>query len=186
MDDLIRVLAKGRGITKRRFLALSVGIGVVLVALGGWRVARAGRIDCVAPTGRLDAIWSGRDDPRRQSIDRAFAASGLPTADTSWQRASKALDDYISKWSTMYVETCEATHVRGEQSSEVLDLRMSCLNDNLDQVRALTHVLMTAQATTVAHAVAAASELTPPSRCADISLLRSAVRCPATSRPSTR
>ena len=41
----------------------------------------------------------------------------------------------------MHVQTCEATHVRGEQSGEVLDLRMGCLTDTLDEVRALTEVL---------------------------------------------
>ena len=38
----------------------------------------------------------------------------------------------------MYVEACEATHVRGEQSAEVLDLRMACLHEWLDGLRALT------------------------------------------------
>ena len=55
----------------------------------------------------------------------------------------------------MYLQTCEATHVRGEQSAEVLDLRMSCLNDNLDQVRALTNALATGTRC-VSHAVTAA------------------------------
>ena len=63
-------------------------------------------------------------------------------------RVSKALDDYIGQWSTMYLETCEATHVRGDQSAEVLDLRMSCLAENLDDVRALTNVLSAANADT--------------------------------------
>jgi tetratricopeptide (TPR) repeat protein/tRNA A-37 threonylcarbamoyl transferase component Bud32 len=178
MDDLIRALAKGRARPRRRLVALSLSLAVMIVALGGWRVARGGHIECTIPNSRLDAIWSGRDDLRRQAVHRAFAASGRPTAETSWERVSKALDDYIRNWSTMYVETCEATHARGEQSSEVLDLRMACLNDNLDQVRALTHVLATADTATIGHAVSAASELTPVSRCADVSLLRSAVPLP--------
>src|SRR4029078_11236343 len=114
----------------------------------------------------------------RQSIHRAFAASGRATAETSWQRVSKVLDDYMQAWSVVYVDTREATHVRGEQSAEVLDLRMSCLNDNLDQVRALTDALMTADASALSRAVAAAPEGTLVPRCADIALLRSAVPLP--------
>jgi serine/threonine-protein kinase len=82
----------------------------------------------------------------------------------------------------MYVETCEATHVRGEQSGEVLDLRMSCLSDNLDQVRALTNVLAGADANTIGRAVAATHDLTPVARCTDVSLLRSAVALPRDQR----
>ncbi len=78
----------------------------------------------------------------------------------------------------MYLQTCEATHVRGEQSAEVLDLRMSCLGDNLDQVRALTDALATADAAVVSHAVTAAKDLTPVTRCADVALLKSAVPLP--------
>ena len=130
------------------------------------------------PTARLDAAWSRRDDSRRQAIHRAFTASGRATAETSWQRVSKALDDYIGQWSAMYIETCEATHVRGEQSAEVLDLRMSCLAENLDDARALTNVLSTADADATSHAVAAVQSLAPNARCADLGALRSAVPLP--------
>ena len=78
----------------------------------------------------------------------------------------------------MYLQTCEATHAKGEQSAEVLDLRMACLNDNLEQVRALTDALVTAEITVLSRAVAAAQDLTPVSRCADVALLRSAVPLP--------
>jgi hypothetical protein len=55
---------------------------------------------------------------------------------------------------------------------------MSCLNDNLDQVRALTDVLATADGPIVSHAVTGASNLTPVGRCADTALLKSAMPLP--------
>ncbi len=82
-------------------------------------------------------------DDRRQSIQTAILTSGHPQAATIWQQISSGLDTYIGHWRDMYQETCEATHVRGEQSEEVLDLRMRCLNENLDDVRALTTVSST-------------------------------------------
>jgi eukaryotic-like serine/threonine-protein kinase len=182
MDDLIRTLEGGRSRPRRRALAAATAVAVALVGFGGWRLARGGQISCAVPAARLEAAWSGRDDARRQSIHRAFAATGRPTAETSWQRVARVLDDYIGQWAAMYVHTCEATHVRGEQSGEVLDLRMSCLADNLDQVRALTNVLGSVDGDTTGRAVAAAHDLTPVARCADVALLRSAVALPREQR----
>jgi len=178
VDDLIRALAKGRAAPRRRAVGAVTAVSVMLIALGGWRAARGDRISCVVPRARLAAAWSGHDDARRAAIHGAFRASGRPTAETSWERASQLLDDYVTRWSAMYVETCEATHVRGEQSADVLDLRMSCLGENLDEVRALTDVFIQADVSAVARAGTAISSLTPVSRCADVAVLRSAVPLP--------
>jgi tetratricopeptide (TPR) repeat protein len=182
MNDLIAALARGQARPRRRVVGASVVIASLLVGLGGWRVARGARVNCAVPFERLATAWSGHDDARRQSIHHAFSASGRASAETSWQRASKLLDDYIGQWSAMYVDTCEATHVRGEQSPEVLDLRMTCLNDGVDQVRALTNVFASADSSAVAHAVAATQDLTHIQRCADVTSLRSAVPLPRDQR----
>ncbi len=182
IDDLIRALVKGRTRPRRRAVGASVGLAVALLAFGGWRAARGGHISCQVPTARLADAWSGQDDARRQSIHRAFVETGRPSAETSWQRVLRVLDDHIGKWSAMYVDTCEATHLRGEQSSEILDLRMACLADNLDQVRALTEVLNNVTGGAVGQAVPAAQGLPAVSRCADVTLLRSAVPLPRDDR----
>jgi len=180
MEQLISALERGRTRFRRRVSVVAVGVMAALVAAGAWRLAHANRFVCAVPQDRLAVAWAPGDaaDPRRQSIHRAFAASGRATAETSWQRVSKVLDDYMTAWKAMYLQTCEATHVRGEQSAEVLDLRMSCLNDNLDQVRALTDAFVTADGGVVSHAVAAAMRITPVSRCTDVTLLKSAVALP--------
>ncbi|HXU05417.1 MAG TPA: protein kinase [Polyangia bacterium] len=184
MSVLLNALERGRTRVKRRVTLAAIGLAALVVTAGAWRVARGNRFVCAVPTDRLAAIWTPdpAGEPRRQSIHRAFTASGRDTAETSWSRVSKVLDDYVRSWSAMYLQTCEATHIRGEQSAEVLDLRMSCLNDNLDQVRALTDVLATANVAAVSHAVTATQDLTPVSRCADLALLRSALPSPATKR----
>ena len=66
------------------------------------------------------------------------APGAPPTSGSGPPRSSTATP---RRWAAMYGETCEATHVRGEQSTEVLDLRMDCLNRNRDSLRALTDVL---------------------------------------------
>ena len=68
----------------------------------------------------------------------------------------------------MYTDACEATHVRGEQSAEVLDLRMACLNERLGNARALSDVFATADGKVVENAVSAAAALPSLDRCADV------------------
>jgi serine/threonine protein kinase/tetratricopeptide (TPR) repeat protein len=180
MEALLRALTRGRGRGARQTVALSVTLAVALLAFGGWKLSRRGHISCGLPNDRLASAWSGKSDARRDTIHRTFLASGRPTAETSWQRVSQYLDDYIGKWSAMYMEACEATHVRGEQSAAVLDLRMSCLNENLDNVRALTDALSgpASRAGSVTGAIAATRDLTPVSRCGDLAALRSTVPPP--------
>ena len=184
MAQLLAALERGRRRFRRRASALAATLAVAVVAAGGWKLARGERVACSLPKDRIAAVWSVDDagNPRKQAVHAAFLASGRQGAETSWQRLSAVLDEYVQAWSAMYLQTCEATHARGEQSAEVLDLRMACMNDNLDQVRALTDTLATADAEVVSHAVAAAKDLTPVARCADVPLLRSAVPLPRDER----
>ena len=179
MAALIAALERGRTRLRRRVSLVAVGVGVLVLSAGSWRIARGNRFACAVPEQHVAAAWStNAADTRRQSIHRSFATSGRETAETSWTRVSKVLDNYVTAWNAMYVQACEATHVRGEQSSEVLDLRMACLNDNLDRMRALTDLLAAGDGKALSQAVAAARDLTPVSRCADLALLRSAVPLP--------
>ena len=68
--------------------------------------------------------------------------------------------------------------MRGEQSAEVLDLRMSCLQERLGGLRALTDVFSDANGEVVENAVSAANALGSLDRCADVPLLRAVVRPP--------
>jgi eukaryotic-like serine/threonine-protein kinase len=184
MNALLLALERDRTRVRRRVSMLAAAGAALLLSGGGWRLAHGNRFVCIVPKERVAAAWAPGDsgDARRQSIHRAFASTGRATAETSWERVSKVLDEYVTAWSAMYLQTCEATHVRGEQSAEVLDLRTSCLNDNLDQVQALTDALVIADSAIVSRAVAAAHDLTPISRCADVALLKSAVPLPKDER----
>jgi tetratricopeptide (TPR) repeat protein len=180
MDALLEAIDRGRTRVRTRATVLAVGAALVLLSVGAWRLAAARRVSCSVPEDRLAAVWAPRDEanPRRQAVHRALAASGRPAAEAVWQRVAKTLDDYATGWSAMHVQACEATHVRGEQSGEVLDLRMGCLSDALDGLRALTEVLSRADGAMVSQAVNAASNLTALDRCADVPALRAAVPPP--------
>jgi serine/threonine-protein kinase len=180
MDQLLAALTRGRTQAQRRFTGIAVGVAATLMFLGAWRLSGARRVDCKPPRDRLAAAWSPGDpsDKRRQLLHAAVLASGHPEAAAIWGKLSSALDAYVGRWNAMYTETCEATHVRGEQSGEVLDLRMRCLNENLDEVRALTDVLATTDRATLPRGLTAVSGLTPVDRCADVRVLRAAVPLP--------
>jgi tetratricopeptide (TPR) repeat protein len=179
MDQLLAALTRGRTRGQRRFVGLAAGLTVALLAVGAWRLSHARRFDCQPPAERLAAAWSpDSSDQRRQAVQAAVLGSGHPQAATAWQQISSGLDAYIGHWHDMYKETCEATHVRGEQSEEVLDLRMRCLTENLDDVRALTTVLATTDRASVGRGITAVRDLTPVARCADVGVLRSAVPLP--------
>ncbi|MGQ0503854.1 MAG: hypothetical protein ACT4TC_00890 [Myxococcaceae bacterium] len=81
---------------------------------------------------------------------------------------------YTASWSQEYVSACEATRVRGDQSEEVLDLRMACLARTLEEVKTLTGLFArpSVNAEVLDKALSAVSGLPAPSRCADVLSLR--------------
>jgi eukaryotic-like serine/threonine-protein kinase len=179
IDQLLSALARGRTRGQRRFAGLAVGVTITLLAVGAWRISHPRRFNCRPTADRIAAAWSPDGfDQRRQSIQAAVLGSGHPQATTIWQQISSGLDAYMGRWRDMYQETCEATHIRGEQSAEVLDLRMRCLNENLDDVRALATALATTDRASVPNGITAVADLTPVSRCADVRFLQSAVPLP--------
>jgi hypothetical protein len=177
MGALSEALARDPAGRRRRW-ALAAGAALALAAavLG---VARSPRARAVAPCqggpARLADAWAGAEAPadaRRETLRRAFLASGLPYASETWDKAAALLDRYAAGWLRAYREACEATHVRGEQSSEILDLRMACLEDRRAALAALGDVLATADRLAVAAAVDAAAALPALETCGDVRLLR--------------
>jgi hypothetical protein len=167
---------------KRRRLATSAGVllCVAAAAVGVKRNLSARPNLCAGGPARWAGIWepAGATSARKSAIRGAFAATGKSYATQAFTSASHLLDEYVTKWLDMYADTCQATHVRGEQSTEVLDLRMSCLQERLSSVRALGEVFAKANGDVVQNAVEAASSLPRIERCADVALLKEVVKPP--------
>jgi eukaryotic-like serine/threonine-protein kinase len=168
----------------RRRRAFATGVGVALAALiavvGVQRFATRGQRMCGGAGEKLADIWeSGDHGERRDAIHRAFLGTGRAFAEETWTRVSKLLDDYSRRWRGMYTDTCEATHVRGDQSAEVLDLRMTCLEGPRGAMKALSDVLSRTDGAVLLEAVNAVQALPPLERCADVPALRSVVPPPA-------
>jgi tetratricopeptide (TPR) repeat protein len=183
MDALIAALSHDPARARNRWL---LGVAATaLVACGFWASRAPRRVESVCRGGpaRLAEAWELPGDdasahPRRDATRAAFAKTGEPKADETWDRASRIIDKYANGWLRMYGDACEATHVRGEQSTEVLDLRMNCLTDRLNRVKALADIFGEANTNVVENAVGAAGAMPPLDRCADIQQLRAAVPLP--------
>jgi tetratricopeptide (TPR) repeat protein len=90
----------------------------------------------------------------------------------------RSFDAFATRWVAMHTDTCAATRLRGEQSEELLDLRMACLSERLEGLRAKVDVLSGANATVVASAFQLAEADTDLGGCADAVALRASIRPP--------
>ena len=83
----------------------------------------------------------------------------------------------------MHDEACVATRVKGEQSAELLDLRMACLAERRGELRALVDTFAAADDSVIEHATQAAQSLSDVDACADVTALRAP---PPPRDPATR
>ena len=184
MAELLAALGKDPRATRRKwaiwaavaFVPLAVGFGV-----------RQSLIDrralCEGAGEKLAGIWDLHppdqpEGPRQSQIHAAFMRTGKSYAADVYETVTRALTGYAQSWTNMYKQTCEATQVRHEQSADVLDLRMSCLNERLNGFRALTDVFADATGEVVENAVSATNALSTLDRCADVPTLRAVIRPP--------
>ncbi len=177
MDELLADLAKDRTSLRRRWIAATAAFTVV--AVGGFALYQAERREeqlCTGAAGRLAGIWEA---DRKASLRRAFLASGRPFAADAWRGTERTLDAYTAAWTAMRTEACEATHLRGEQSQELLDLRMQCLDRRLREVRSLTELFTSGHPAVVERAVQASQSLSSLTECANPAALTAPVRPPA-------
>ncbi|HVS01067.1 MAG TPA: tetratricopeptide repeat protein, partial [Thermoanaerobaculia bacterium] len=146
----------------------------VAAGLGQWGWSRAQL--CRGAEDRLAGVW---DAASRDTGKAAFLASSVPFAAGAWTGVERGLDRYTGEWARMHRAACEATRVRGEQSEELLDRRMACLDQRLGEARALAALFSRADAGVVEKSANAVNQLTPVGVCADTALLSASVPLPA-------
>jgi tetratricopeptide (TPR) repeat protein/predicted Ser/Thr protein kinase len=169
MTALLDALADDPAVRRRKWWAITIVAGVLAGgAWGMWSLVRQDAQTCAGLEAKLEGVW---DDERRAAVQAAIEGTKLSYATDTWARVEPRLDDYTQQWVAARVEACEASH-RGEQSGELLDLRMACLDERLSHVRATVEVLAAADETVVKKAVAAVAELPRLERCADVNALK--------------
>jgi tetratricopeptide (TPR) repeat protein len=176
MDALLSALGKDPAAARRRAAVAAVTmVSVAALSAGGYHLQHARSAVCSGATLKLGGIW---DPPRKAAIKTAFLSTGLPYAEHTWASVERILDDYGRHYTAMHTEACEATRVRGEQSEEVLDLRMMCLSQRLSELKASSDLYTGADREVVKSAVDVALGLSSLEGCADVEALKAPMRPP--------
>jgi tetratricopeptide (TPR) repeat protein/predicted Ser/Thr protein kinase len=157
--------------TVRRVAA--VAAGVLLAGAGGaaWFAQESARREALLCTGaeqKLAGLW---DDAARAQVKQALLATQKPEASEVAARVTRMLDGYTRNWVETSTDACRATRVRGEQTEELLSLRVVCLERRLKDVKAVTGVLATADAELLGKAADTVSQLPSLASCADVAAL---------------
>ena len=176
MEELLADLTNDPAIRRRRVLAV---FAVILVLAASVFVAlsrsRGRHQPCTGSDRELAGVWDGE---QKRVIEAAFLSVDTPAAASAWKGVERSLDRYAADWSAAHRETCEATAIRGEQSAELLDVRMLCLSERREELRALATLFAHPDGALVAKAVDAAHRLSRVSDCADTITLAGRVRPP--------
>jgi tetratricopeptide (TPR) repeat protein/tRNA A-37 threonylcarbamoyl transferase component Bud32 len=168
MRALLDALGDDPVYRRRKWWAVTLLTGLLGGTVWGtWHAVQVDASTCEGFEARLEGVW---DDARRAEVQAAIEATKLSYAPDTWVRVEERLDEYTRAWVAARSEACEATH-QGEQSGELLDLRMACLNERLQHVRATVDVLAAADETVVNKAVEAVVGLPTLERCADVDAL---------------
>ncbi|MGC4119167.1 MAG: serine/threonine-protein kinase [Myxococcales bacterium] len=176
MEALCGALRLDPGQRRRRRLTMAAAaltLGLATVGLGAG-IARYER-PCRGADAKLVGVWDGT---RREAVRQSLVATGAPFAEDAFKTVARTFDAFSKDWTAMRQSACEATHVRGEQSEELLDLRMECLDGRLQQLKAAADLLAQADRNVAERAVQLAQGLGEVSECADTARLRMPVRPP--------
>lgn len=161
------------GVLRRRtnlaLLAVASTVAIVAAIVLSSALHPAKVAMCVGLDRELAGVW---DDAVRADVARGLRATGHKNAEATIARVVPALDGYVKGWTLMSVDACEDARVRGTQSMEALDLRTTCLDRRVKEIRATTRILAAADANVVDRAVKLVEAISPVDGCADLAALR--------------
>src|SRR5690606_6356036 len=184
MDALLAVLERPRRGTWRVALAAAAGAAIAAGALWGLAGGERGALPSCAEVSAspLAGVW---DRPVRARVIAAIEASGRPHAEQTAALAAARIDRWSAAWRRERQDACEATTVRREQSAELMDRRVACLDDLLRRLNATAELLASGGDPALAdRAVAMVAALEEPAACDDVDRLWS--RPPPPADPTSR
>jgi tetratricopeptide (TPR) repeat protein len=181
LRELVRALQRGRGRIRRRRQGLAL-LGALAVGGGiAWGAATLSQRACQGADEKIDGIWNRS---RRAAAKQVLLAVDAPYAEDTWRRAEVALDHYARAWTQMHVEACLATAVHKEQSEQLLDARMRCLDRRRRALAGLIEAILEVDRETLAQVSRSIDALPSIEPCSDPDALLAAVAPP--DDPATR
>ena len=175
MEALLEALSQQQKRARRVLIASAAGAALLSVLGAGLYVRYESQL-CQGGEPLVASVWS---PAARAKLEAAFTATGVPFAEQSARQVVRLLDGYASGWTGMYTEACEATRVRGEQTEELLALRMVCLERRRKDLGALVGLFAEANDKVVERSVDAAAALPSLEPCRDIASLNEQAPLPA-------
>ncbi|HWB78006.1 MAG TPA: serine/threonine-protein kinase [Nannocystaceae bacterium] len=180
MEALLAVL----DVTPRRRRRLALALGVVGVAgATTLLVLRHDEGPCTGAAERIAEVWN---DGARTDVRAAMVATALPYAESTASRVATRIDAWGDAWVDQHVDACTATQVRGEQSTEAMDLRMGCLQRGRASLATAIELLRAADVELVDRADELVDGLPAPTTCADALALRADVPPPTDADTAAR
>jgi tetratricopeptide (TPR) repeat protein/tRNA A-37 threonylcarbamoyl transferase component Bud32 len=162
MQALLDALADDPSIRRRKWITGALALALLGgLATAGVVAANRDEQRCQNLDHKLAGVW---DDERRAAIEAAILETGLSYAPGTWTHVEAQVDTWTSAWVEARTRACEAT-ARGEQSSELLDTRMACLDRQLTHLTATLDVLARADPTAIENASEAVEKLPTLEHC---------------------
>ncbi len=150
--------------------------GVAAAAVGATWFATQAEPPCPRDPDVLAQVWGPKQRAQlHTTFDSVVGSADIAVLAT----LERELDAYAERWRAMHHDACLATRVRGEQSEQLLDLRMACLQRHRRRLGTLARVLTSADPSLVMSAHLTAQALPEIDRCADTAALQDGVEPPA-------
>jgi serine/threonine-protein kinase len=173
MAELANLLSKKLNKNKR-LISAAIAFALMLVVL--MVVVWLGHPQpCPGAEDKLVGIW---DKSRKTTLKKSFLATKLPFAQQTFVTTAKALDDYRQTWLKQHQAACLAGQVRQETSLELLDRRMECLDQRLQEFKIVTDYLSRPDNEIVSKAIDITGNMTSADICFEADALASLAPIP--------
>ena len=137
MGALLAELDRNPARGGRKYVALAGALSLVLALYLSTRGQSPEVPVCQGAKDEIANVWN---DERRASVKSVLFATQRAYAEIVWPQVERGLDDYAEIWAATHTSACQA-HVRGEQSDEFLDRRMTCLHGRRQALKNAVKVL---------------------------------------------
>jgi tetratricopeptide (TPR) repeat protein len=151
--------------SRRVGVALAIGMPLVAVLVFAYaKQAEPEDAECDSAAPRFASVWG---DAQRAAVESRFLGSGELHAAKSFGAVQGHLDDYARRWADVHERACRATRVLAEQSEQLLELRMHCLEERRIEVEEFVGALADADAAAVERSASEVERLHGLSLCSD-------------------
>ncbi len=173
---LLSALAKDPLRARRRWLfgaGALLALAAGLVGMQRWSAAtlESSMRACRAPELELAERWQRE----RPEVLARIEGSGAPGATQAAKHISAVLDEFVTRWSGAYSDSCGAAVDAGTLPDDLLTLRTSCLQRQRGSAEAVIELYKDADPALILRSSQLLSSLPTPERCLDLRVISRAI-----------